>query len=1636
MILAFSSCKNEDGGTQNSGGNNNGTGQGNAAPLDGDYIFTKGSSLSFIVSSAEADKTNEGSGRYAEICNEVYQTLSMHSSDITVSYSPDTADKAMREIIIGRCDRELSRQAYRTLERIESEEGDGKFVIYSNGASVAIAYTDRDYDVAEIAVDYFLENYVNGKNELVLEVGYHHSKVVNMEEYFSEKGKAELADQWEQLEKNILADYKAYYADDLAKAEKLTADTIAALRVFYASFDREKLVKWFANLYEPDICVCNALHGAEECEGTPYCGGAGFYFSNGGRDTAGFMPDLESTAQTFGFLKNSGMLSAVGGDISKAFPDGQAEKIVKWVKAMQSPENNGYFYHPQWSVQESNANIARIGRDLGHAVNILRTFGQTPDYPTPAGVGGDGDSTLPVSYLSPSEDRLTLKLGSSSVPVAVSRVVAVSDSATPDHMLTEEAWRKYLAGLNIKTNSYLVANEISSSSSAILARDKELAAMNADYRLTDILMDWFAVNQNPETGTWHWGATDDPYYANNGVLKIITTYQSLGREFPNPLPAIENAINALTCDTPINHVCDLYNTWFTISFICDNLRKYGNSTVAAEVVWALREKAPEAIKATAAKMADCKCEDGSFSYHPGVTSTTAQGLPVAPPGMAGASIKGDVNATVICTYGNINYMFGALYLSGAPSICTDADRRVFKNIISGLGQVVKLEEIDPYNPDTFDDISVGNSANYKFLTTDSTKGSYLAVAKDNRPDSDGNIMQLHSGVGSWDRFIIPTKTGLGGDAFIFETDICFSRAVTYKNDYATDVTSGSLMQLVLGSGENATSGFYSLNAVLDNGVITLRDISSSKDGAPSSQYTELVTGLSIGEWFYIRLEHYRVDESTIRVKVFVGESREKAELVAVSDNFFDYYATKIDNESAIPPAISVYATSMLSVSTNIEQDVLFDNLCIYKARKPYTEEELPLNKNVDGPDQPEVKFDFTDLDALPEDIGLLTDSSTVSVSDGYLKLAGAKIEIDANYRERKANVASLSADVLWSEGSGGNNLMSVLFTEGEVTRYNVMGFDFKVKSISGQSYLVLYERNGDGTIGKSCDLIKIAKGVSTNIRIDYYHTENVALIYVNGDFIVALDSVYSNTKPRLIDRVEISSETGSVCLNNIVFDRHRFDFAVAVEPETESDIHGFDSLEAETAKGTVIENAIVSGGKANLYSVNSKVSLDLVERTPIISAHQIRFTLIPGTSTSGNTARAAIVDDSGNIIIAVDVALTLATDGIKVDVYETGKGGRYDLIIASKMVKYGNDIVIGLVWFPEEAVANVEICGETLGSTSVCYDVGVSDNTPKSGVVYSIASSGFYIDDMLAESLYKYRNEVSLGGANKENGAEKLTYDFSAATNLPKSFTMSLRSGGSAVRIEQALKNIAAAAEYSKALVIESKSGSNDEFRFAPSNTTSGANRVVFETEMMLSSKSSKSSTLFQIMFTDTQNSLKDITYMPAIGIINDMVVLTDLSSTGKNPDTGDYRYENKYVEIGKVDEWFKLRIEYYQGDKDTVRIVITVNDGDKVNILKRKYDANGNALYTDANGNETTDSANNSPVYEVESSVNTVVSDNYYGYRAVSDPYAVPENNIKQVLFYGQTGPQAVMYFDNTSFFGDGATYIGGDVNLVKVER
>ncbi len=493
--------------------------------------------------------------------------------------------------------------------------------------------------------------------------------------------------QWERLSNKILSEMTETLGDE-AKARDYTEKMIAEMREFYTIYDSEKLTRWFAGLYEPNIVFdFNATDEQKE----RYSGGAGFYFSNSARDNYKvirdgkeyqLLPDAETTAQAFGFLRNSGMLDSVEKDVKAAFPEKEQKKMIRFIKSLQDPES-GNLYHPQWLSMLGTEDFwdSRRARDLNYGTSVLKDLGSAPTYDTPAGTKGDGilyDGTkVELAPVEKTDEK------SSAAPATVK---------IHPHLESLEVFQNYLNTLNLPGNSYFVGNELASLSKEIVERDKTVGTPEDPRPYATMLDKWMRSYQNPETGVWHDNVKHpvaSVYYPNNGVLKIAAMYNTLGLPFPNPLAAAKSAFDIITSDQPIGHVCDLYNTWFTVDFICYNLKKYGgDEALAKKIIADVRLAAIPAVKATREKMKENLIDDGSFRYHrihPQQSCTPENpggyGVSQNAPVCLRNTVEGDVNATVIFTYGILGFMFGALDFGTPIKICDEDDLALFKKLI-------------------------------------------------------------------------------------------------------------------------------------------------------------------------------------------------------------------------------------------------------------------------------------------------------------------------------------------------------------------------------------------------------------------------------------------------------------------------------------------------------------------------------------------------------------------------------------------------------------------------------------------------------------------------------------------------------------------------------------------------------------------------------------------------------------------------------------------------------------------------------------------------------------------------------------------------------------------------------------------
>lgn len=409
-------------------------------------------------------------------------------------------------------------------------------------------------------------------------------------------------------------------------------ETVEALREFYEIFDRS-MIDWFAGLYDPKFGGWYYSNGAKDLESVTYKG-----------VTYPLWPDIESTEQSLRFINSSGLTS--GKKYQDVLPERMKTDIARYLKGLQ--DEGGFFYNPQWGKEYTDQKLSRRARDLGACVGVLRALGYAPTYDTPTGEKGD----YKLFDGTPAERK---KMAVS----AEGKVTTAGGIDVPENMRDKEAFLAYLDTLDIKTGAYSVGNTLTAQKRQIIFRDEQLKSEGVDYSLMDILINWLNENQNAELGLWHPEAN---YYAVNGLMKISGVYGAAGILLPNAEKAANAAIDAMNTSQQAGAVTDVYNTWFAAERVLRHIRTYGGDEGVAtseRLLKNLRERAPEALRATKEKLLPFKKESGSFSYCLKASSARSQGCPVTHENMW----EGDVNATIICSSDILNYIYESLGLS-------------------------------------------------------------------------------------------------------------------------------------------------------------------------------------------------------------------------------------------------------------------------------------------------------------------------------------------------------------------------------------------------------------------------------------------------------------------------------------------------------------------------------------------------------------------------------------------------------------------------------------------------------------------------------------------------------------------------------------------------------------------------------------------------------------------------------------------------------------------------------------------------------------------------------------------------------------------------------------------------------------
>lgn len=1444
------------GNEQNGDAEDNGTEGGNEAEEEG-FIYDKDSELYFITSESASLK-------YA---SEIALALDSERS-VIVSYAPiDSADHK-HEIVFGNSDRAVSKAALQLLSRYdEREESELGFLIYSDGSSVAVVWEDDGEGVIEmLAAEYFIENYVG--EGLVAKKGELHSEFIDpIEDYYRVLDEEYMAESWAAFEK--------------VAGKELTD----AFKRLYSIYSSDMLV-WMANLFDPDICVCVDYYGEEECQNTKYCGTAGFYFSNSARDTVGYLPDVESTNQTLNFLASSGMGYLYDNSYANFLPEEILDKIGDFVYALQEP--NGYFYHPQWGIEFTDTKISRRSRDLSWSVSILTNLGRKPRYTTPSGVEGSVESV---------GGQLTERFGKSAVN-AVSKVIMTRGEAYSPQLNDLESFKGYLAGLDITNASYHVGNELTAQSSEIVARDNQIGTPDNPTPLMDYLIEWLNENQNPETGHWDFKKPGDygydAYYGVNGLLKISGIYTAAGKVIPNATNAAMSAMRAIVDPEEIDAVVDLYNTWFAIRNILQNLRKCGDADdieEANEIVSILRAEAVEGVNVSIEKISGFMKSDSSFSYTRMYSSSHAQGCPAAVPN----SVEGDVNGHVIATTGIISYALGALdLLEYRVPLFGDADRRVFINTIENLSPITKVEEVTVPDPVTFDDEKVG--APSEEVTLQQYSGGTANVIKDPTGFDMGNVVAIVSNSG-------------GGDYLRMENTVASSLAKTgvFEGDFyvASSDTEYSVQLLM--------KEIYMLAFKVKDGVVSVKEVSSSS----SANGTEEELGISapVGSWFSLKIEYYPGDHNTVRIKVYADtdlSDGKELKLCAVSDNYFDQLGNKYLKPEGTPSktfqGLELYVMSAPNLTMYV------DNLNCYLTKTAYTPVTDPNNQpfyNVDAPDKDEVLYGF-DGEELPSDITVDSGEENISLKGGNLNLSyygsgdAPSLTLPVNIRTAGSRCASVSFDFTVEDITSGR--IKLLGLDGA---REIFGIDI-VKTSSGIGLSAL------GIAGEiPFDEVTVKTGEKNTLKLEYYHGEDMIFVYLNGRFVGKSENLFDGGYKLTMDALKISIEGNlGLSLDNAVCERIKKSFDDATKPIVDSKVYDFEradsdvSLSGNAKYSEISSDTVVEIGSSK---TGGSVSIPVNNRATLYNVALLEFEIsIRNASANGTTHTLNLLDKSGDVILT----LAFVRNGTKLELYEYAKDG----ILPTPLYTYpsSDKVKVTLKMFAENKMLYLYNNGTAVAKTSIFVgEEHLSEPYGEALIKSDAVSSVANIDDVKFETLYEIYENVTVN--SKGNGESSLkdpiTFEYSNSGNLPTPVGNGI-GASSALRVERVERE----EEYSNALVFYTAPGTNDFINFTASESLDGYTAVAFETDIMIENFTEGRETCYQIYF--SKRNSNDRSYFIQLVKEGDTFTIMDKSDTNNNSQT-----KSNILKTGIAQgEWFNLRVEYYRGDRDEVRFVIKIN--------------------------------------------------------------------------------------------------------------
>lgn len=746
---------------------------------------------------------------------------------VTVNHINNAPD-VESEVVFGDSDRAVTVAAKQALESAiaSSTKNDIGYIIYSDGKSIAIYW--QHPDMKELAVADFLDVCVNEKR-LVLEQGTVTSSLFVRREFETDK-------YWLALER---------IADE---------SVVAALKSLNAFYEKQNLIDWMANLYDPDI-------GA-------------FYYSISARDNEPFRPDIESTYQILGLLESSGAL-----EDQNDLPAEIKAKIINFALNTQS-KKDGYFYHPQWPQDRDQLATDRYGRDLTRATGLISALNIDinndgieddiyPYYCAPNGTKCEahkdgGSCSFPiadtVSYISANIDGFVTGALGSGVSAAVSTanrsyVSATAVSSHPDYS-SRAAFKAWLYEYNssIKENSGK-AHNLSAISSEIRA-----------HGYTDIVVEQIMTAQREvyeeqtlagiePTGLWQRSVD---YNAVWGILKYASYYNS--KEWTTPMSMeyilcmVKTCIKVIALPPQGNELANgMFNMWQAVDRILTHVERHYTDKEVEQVYNLLRENAADLIANSLDKLEPFKRADGSFSYKSsGHSLAIIYGSEISL-----GEVEGDVNAVALCCQ-MYEGVFRALGYDQVPLFTKSDGERFIETVLScepiekNENEAGLLDFESSALPNGIS-VSIGAAGGKGEIQPDPVNPTNNAFLFSSAPTTSSNV-------------IINTQQ-LGGECYVFDADMYVASD--------TKAVTGYVFQIFL------ADAYIIALKVNSDGTVTIGD---DRDG---SGLASTFGSVDMDEWFrltvhlYVPSEDNGIDSPVIKIWI-------DSEYCGESENFYNY----------------------------------------------------------------------------------------------------------------------------------------------------------------------------------------------------------------------------------------------------------------------------------------------------------------------------------------------------------------------------------------------------------------------------------------------------------------------------------------------------------------------------------------------------------------------------------------------------------------------------------------------------------------------------------------------------------------------------------------------------------------------------